>query len=415
MEKYKQTDIGVIPSDWEVKTIGSESTSFSGGTPDTANRSYYGGEINFLVSGDLNKIRISSVEGRITKEGYENSSAKMVSTDTLLIAMYGATAGVCAITAIEASINQAVLAIVTNEVVCNKYYLFHWWQFNKDNIVTTLTQGGQPNLSGNVIKQVYFPLPTIYEQTAIATALSDADSYITHLEKLIAKKRLIKQGAMQELLRPKEWWVVRRLGDVFEISGGYSATRDQLSDDGYCYLHYGDIHGSTKTFIDTNADFTQIPKLKIDIGKFSKKSLLQNGDVVFVDASEDDEGVSRHLVILNEGGVPFISGLHTIVARSKESSMDNLYKRYCFQTKFIKDQFKFYAVGTKVSGVSKSTIRNINIYLPTLKEQIFIGSILNDMDTDIATIEKQLAKAKSIKQGMMQQLLTGKIRLIPET
>ncbi|MBI5307009.1 MAG: restriction endonuclease subunit S, partial [Planctomycetes bacterium] len=231
-------------------------------------------------------------------------------------------------------------------------------------------------------------------------------------EKLIAKKRNIKQGAMQELLKPKEGWVMKKLGEIFTFSGGYSASREQLSNDGFCYLHYGDIHGAKKTFINVKNEYTEIPKLKISLKNVLPKSLLNDGDIVFVDASEDDEGTSRHIVVKNPDGVPYISGLHTIVAKSKADSVDNDYKRYCFQSAYIKGQFKFYAVGTKVSGISKTNIAKIEITLPSHDEQVRIAAIFSDMDAEISALETRLAKYKQIKQGMMQELLTGRTRLI---
>src|SRR5690606_7791138 len=100
----------------------------------------------------------------------------------------------------------------------------------------------QPKLNKQSCQKIKILSPPRQEQTAIATALSDMDGYISSLEKLIDKKRLIKQGAMQELLTPKEDWEERSFDDLFNISGGLTASRDQLGEDGICYLHYGDIH-----------------------------------------------------------------------------------------------------------------------------------------------------------------------------
>jgi len=145
-----------------------------------------------------------------------------------------------------------------------------------------------------------------------------------------------------------EHWHLKPLGDLFKFTGGFSASRDELSSEGYCYLHYGDIHKSSKAFIDVRAEYQDIPKLDIPLQRISLGSLLDDGDVVFVDASEDDEGTSKHVVIINNDRTPYISGLHTIVAKSKTDELDALYKRYCFQTSAIKRQFFFDAVGTKV-------------------------------------------------------------------
>ena len=277
------------------------------------------------------------------------------------------------------------------------------------------------SLNTKLLNSFEIAIPPLPEQRAIASALSDADKYITALEKLIAKKRAIRQGAMQELLTGKrklpgfdDEWVEKTLGDLFDFSGGVSASRKQLSNVGYPYLHYGDIHGAKRNFIDVCNDKT-IPRLDISLSNVSNNSLLQTGDVVFVDASEDDEGTSRHVVIRNSDNVPFISGLHTIVAKAKTEELDNLFLEYCFKSESVRNQFIFYSAGTKVKGVNRTQIAKINILFPVLKfEQHAIATILSDMDAEIDALTAKLKKARRIKQGMMSELLTGRIRLIQE-
>jgi type I restriction enzyme, S subunit len=281
---------------------------------------------------------------------------------------------------------------------------------------------------GSTIKHIYITIvnlmqiavpPTKTEQQAIAEALSDADGLIEGLENLIAKKRAIKQGAMQELLTGKRRlagfkgeWHQRSFGELFNFSGGLSASREQLSHSGHCYLHYGDIHTSAKNYIELDKERTSIPKLDVPIGKVNQSALLEDGDVVFVDASEDDEGTSKHLVISNPAREPFISGLHTIVAKAKTAELDKKYLRFCFQTKPVKNQFRFYAVGTKVSGISKGNVVKIALSYPSLPEQSAIAAVLFEMESELEILEAKLAKARQIKQGMMQELLTGRIRLV---
>ena len=289
---------------------------------------------------------------------------------------------------------------------------FHLEKLDAATSVPTLNRN---NLAGYLIA---IP-PTKAEQEAISEALRNFDSLIESLEQLFTKKRHLKQGAMQELLTGKKRlpgfrgeWEAKRLGELFAFSGGYTASRDQLSTEGYCYLHYGDIHKSTKTFIDTRVEIQDIPKLDVPLRKVSAGALLEDGDVVFVDASEDNEGTSKHVVIINQGNIPFISGLHTIVAKSKSGDLARDYRRYCFQTRAIQEQFLFYAVGTKVSGISKTNIAKINLPVPPVPEQKAIAAILVGMDAEITELESELVKTRALKQGMMQKLLTGEIRLI---
>jgi type I restriction enzyme S subunit len=176
-------------------------------------------------------------------------------------------------------------------------------------------------------------------------------------------------------------------------------------------LHYGDIHGATKTFVDVRADYQDIPKLNIHLKQVSSKSMLEDGDVVFVDASEDDEGTSRHVVVVNRDNIPFISGLHTIVAKSKTAELAHEYRRYCFQTSAIRQQFLFYAVGTKVSGISKTNIAKLTMPVPKIPEQRAIAEALSDVDALLGALEHLIAKKRDLKQAAMQQLLTGQTRL----
>ena len=187
--------------EWEVKRLGDIARVFSGGTPPTAVTSYYGGDIPWITSGDLNKSTIWDVEGRITAHGLENSSAKMIAENTLLIALYGATSGITAISRIQAAINQAVLAIIPK--ADDSVYLFFKLSYLKDWIISTYTQGGQPNLSGDIVKSIELSLPAVSEQIAIATVLSDMDAEITELEAQLAKARAVKQGMMHQLLTGK--------------------------------------------------------------------------------------------------------------------------------------------------------------------------------------------------------------------
>jgi type I restriction enzyme S subunit len=274
------------------------------------------------------------------------------------------------------------------------------------------------SISKSSLGELPVALPPLPEQHAIAAALGDVDGLLGGLDRLIAKKRDLKQAAMQQLLTGQTRlpgfsgeWEVKRLGELFAFSGGFSASRDQLSTDGHCYLHYGDIHGATKTSIDTDVDFQNIPKLNISLKRVSCASLLDDGDVVFVDASEDDAGTSKHIVVFNRKKKPFISGLHTIVAKEKTNEISHSFRKYCFKSAEIQAQFIFYAVGIKVSGVSKSNITKIFLSFPSLPEQIAIAEVLSAMDAELAALEQRREKTRALKQAMMQELLTGRTRL----
>lgn len=200
-DRLKNSELGEIPEDWEIDAIGNRCETYSGGTPTTSIKGYYGGEIKWIVSSDLNQGFISNVSGRITELGFQNSASRMIKGNTLLLALYGATSGTVAISKITAAINQAILAIVPERD--SSLFLYYWFNFNKHQIIESYVQGGQPNLSGAIIRNLKVVFPPFPEQTAIAQTLSDMDSEIAALEARAAKLAQIKQGLMQNLLTGK--------------------------------------------------------------------------------------------------------------------------------------------------------------------------------------------------------------------
>lgn len=189
-------------SKWKEVRLNQISTCYSGGTPSTQVPQYYDGNISFITSSDLNQRYINSVKGRLSNSGVENSSAKYVKKNTLLIALYGATAGTVAITHIEAAINQAVLAIVVNKNHCNNFIFFALEQY-KNTLVKKYRQGGQPNLNAKIIKSIKLRLPPLYEQKQIAHVLNTAQHEIELLKKITEQYRSQKRGLMHKLLTGK--------------------------------------------------------------------------------------------------------------------------------------------------------------------------------------------------------------------
>jgi type I restriction enzyme S subunit len=417
---YKQTDVGVIPEDWRYLAITKVARLESGHTPSKRHSSYWGGDINWISLFDtqgLSRNKIFTTEKTITDEGLNNSSARLLPAGTVVFSRT-ATVGKTSVMASSMATSQDFANYICGPELHNVFLVY---------LFRSMGRVWKALMAGSIHNTIYMPtfkalkilVPPVFEQKAIAEALSDIDELIESLEQLLTKKRQIKLGVMQELLTGRRRllgfsgsWKCISMGELFSFGGGFTASRNQLSTDGYCYLHYGDIHMSDRVYINVREEFQNIPKLNVPLRKINQRALLDDGDVVFVDASEDYEGISKYVVVSNPDKVSFISGLHTIVAKSKKNSMDDLYKRYCFQTSSVKEQFRFFAVGTKVSGISKSNIAKVLIQTPPLAEQAAIASVLASMDDEIYRVEDQIRKTCQLKQGMMQELLTGRIRLV---
>jgi type I restriction enzyme S subunit len=401
---YKQTEVGVIPDDWNPDYIENFAV-ITTGSKNTQDRVEDGQYPFFVRSQTVERINSYSFDGEAVLTARDG-----VGTGKVFHYIKG-----------RFDVHQRVYRISNFAERVNGYFFYLYFSTHFYNRIMQMTaKSSVDSVRRDMISRMQVALPpTEAEQRAIAEALSDVDGLLGGLDRLLAKKRDLKQAAMQQLLTGQTRlpgfhgeWEVKRLGDLFNFSGGYSASRDQLSTEGHCYLHYGDIHGSTKTCIDTAADFPNIPKLDIPLKRVSSASLLDDGDVVFVDASEDDAGTSKHVVVVNKNKKPFISGLHTIVAKSKTDELAHEYRRYCFQTPAIRQQFLFYSVGTKVSGISKSNMPKLTLSFPSVPEQTAIASVLSEMDGELAVLEERREKTRALKQAMMQELLTGKTRLL---
>lgn len=173
--------------------MGEVGTFFSGGTPLTTKRKYFDGEIPFIRSGEINSDKTSLF---ISEEGLNNSSAKMVEVGDLLYALYGATSGEVAISKIKGAINQAILCIRSK---MNNIFLHNYFLFQKENIIKTYLQGGQGNLSADIIKSLHISIPSIDEQNIIANFFITIDEKINRTVIQKDKTEQYKKGLLQKM------------------------------------------------------------------------------------------------------------------------------------------------------------------------------------------------------------------------
>lgn len=273
------------------------------------------------------------------------------------------------------------------------------------------------HISTDAIKSIEIMLPEYSEQVKIATALSDIDALIANLEKLIDKKKAIKQGAMQELLAGKRRlpgfegeWNTYRFGDIFVILPNNAFTRAEMSDSGVVKnIHYGDILTKYHEYI--SAESNEIPYIAstVDLSRFSDKCFVKSGDIIIADTAED-ETVGKALEVIMVSGL-MLSGQHTMLCRPQIPFAERFLGYYLNATCYH-EQLIPYITGTKVSSISKTSIAQTFLCVPGLQEQAAIADILTDMDSEIAKLEENLAKYRLVKQGMMSELLTGRIRLL---
>lgn len=199
--KYRQSELGLIPDEWEFKKVSQISKTFAGGTPDRENLNYYNGDIPWVKSGEVNQSIITKTEETITQEGLNNSSTKFVQKGTILVAMYGATAGKVALLDIEATTNQAILAIpLKND---NTFFIINMLEQHMSKLVFQAQGSGQPNLSKQMVDGMVLPIAPIKEQNQIAKILTTQDKKIEIEEITLSKLKDLKKGLMNGLLSGK--------------------------------------------------------------------------------------------------------------------------------------------------------------------------------------------------------------------
>lgn len=277
-------------------------------------------------------------------------------------------------------------------------------------------RSGIPKINRSELAEFRVALPSPTEQRAIAEALSDADRLLVALEAMIVKKRAIKQATMQQLLTGKTRLPgfsggrePRRLGDhVTFLRHGINSRAELTSDGAVKYLHYGDIHTTVDVHLEPSSK--EMPRLPADRARTLDR--LQDGDLVLVDASEDLEGVGKSVEIRGTCGEEVVSGLHTIAARFDKAVLADGFKAYLQFCPAFGDHLRRLAAGTKVYATNRAHVASVEMPLPGVEEQTAIAVVLADMDAEIDELEARREKARAIKQGMMQQLLTGWVRLV---
>ena len=200
---------------------------------------------------------------------------------------------------------------------------------------------------------------------------------------------------------PCDWVVDKTFGDLFDFYGGLGKSREELGDEGHAYLHYGDLHRGTFNVV-SHEQYEHLPKYDVTL-KGTETYLMEDGDVAFLDASEDLEGTSRAVLIDNPDNEPFIAGLHIIYGKSKDESIEKWYKQYITTPESVRKQFQRLAAGFKVYGVNRDTLPKIQLAYPqSTEEQSKIAEILMKWDEVIELQEKFLFVLEAKRTAILQ-------------
>lgn len=419
---YKQTEVGVIPGDWEVVEFGSALKEFRNGYAFSASGYASTGTpiitmAQIGLSGSF-QFDISKVN-KWDSEQQDSLKEFWVRDGDLLIAMTDVTPdknliGQMAIAKLDgiALLNQRVgLLRLKNEIAYSGYFSFLsclpvWKTYCKG--VASL--GVQANIGTSDIRKAKVPLPTVKEQTAIANALSDVDALISELEKLIAKKQAIKTATMQQLLTGRTrlpQFVLREDGTK---KGTKKSELGEIPED-WRVVILGDISnlnmGQSPSSGNYNAKGIGLPLIQGNADISNRKTIIRNyTSQITKKANKGDLLISVRAPV----GEVAIAEFDCCIGRGVCAIRYPNSYLYHWLINF-ESQWEKFSKGSTFDSINSDELRTIQLVLPSNEEQTAIATILSDMDTEIQALEQRLGKTRQIKQGMMQELLTGKTRL----
>lgn len=385
-KRMKQTEIGLLPEDWEVKKISQISQIRTGGknTQDKIENGPY----PFIV-------RSQTVE-RINSYSFDGVAVLTAGDGVGVGKVFHYLNG-------KFDYHQRVYSISHFEKDISGFYFFKYFQNNFYNRIMQMTaKSSVDSVRMETIADMQIPLPPLSEQKAIAEALSDADAWIESLEKLIAKKHLIKQGAMQELLTPNPStgsgdWEMKKLGDLAEVRDGTHQTPTYVENG----IPFYSVESVTKN------DFKNTKFITEEAHKLLTKTFrIEKGDILMTRIGS----IGDCKLVDWEVNASFYVSLALIKVRQGFSAS---YLCHYSKTENFRKEADVNSLQSAIpKKINLGPISNIKIEFPSLTEQTRIATILSDMDAELEAMESQLTKARQVKQGMMQELLTGRVRLV---
>ena len=373
--------------EWQPYRIGDISKTYSGGTPSTAKKEYYYGDIPFIKSGEINK---NCTEQYINEDAIKNSSAKKVKKGDLLLALYGATSGEVAISRIDGAINQAVLKIDNN---MDNYFQYNYFLKYKEQIIHKYLQGGQGNLSANIIKKLEFKFPELKEQEKISQFLLLIDEKIQLLEKKQEDYTKFKKYLMQQIFTQKlrfdfkDTWDKVLLKDVAFIPKKTKLTN---------------IEGLKLLTVKLHTKGIEInDRIKPKLTKRGRPYYIRRSGELLIGRQNFHNGGMGIVPKSLDGGI-CSNAISSFNVFEDKIDVNYLYYFLARPEYYIKSERLIGGTGQK--EFSEKELLKLKIDLPSLEEQNKIVDFLSNIDHKIEISENQLNKTQEFKKGLLQQM-----------
>ena len=387
-----------LPDGWEWKKLGDLTTTTSGGTPKRNEKLYWGGNIGWLKSGELNDGYITNVEEYITDEGLTKSSAKLFPKGTLLIAMYGATVGKLGILEIETTTNQAICGILNDKNKFETLFMFYYLKKIREKMIEDSFGGAQPNLSQTYIKDLDIPLPPLEEQKRIVVNLDNLfakiDKAIALHQKNIDEADIFMASVLNDVFAElEEKYKKRTIGSFSKVGTGATPLKNRND-----FYENGNINWITSKA--TNDDYVYESEQLITEIALNECRLKINPIgtiIVALYGQGKTRGQVSELMIESSTN----QALATIIVDENESI--NTYLKYFLKKSYFDIREK--ASGGTQPNLNLSIIKNIELSLPPLQIQQKVVAYLDE-------ISNKMEKIKQIQKEKMQSLKALKASIL---
>jgi type I restriction enzyme, S subunit len=416
---YKQTELGKIPNDWEIRKLEEVADLSAGGTPSRFRNDYWeNGIIPWVSSGEIRNNIINSSSEKITQLGLSQSAAKLFPKGTVLIAItgQGLTRGRTALLGIDATTNQSVVGVFCSKSIVNNIFLWYYLQNQYWNLRSISQGSNQAGLNLEILNSFRIMLPPILEQQKIASIFSKVDELIQKTDQIIEQSQRLKKGVMQRLLTkgightkfkkvrmgfrymveeyPEEWKIIR-LNEFCKVERGKFTHRPRDDPDyyggGYPFIQTGDIERSNGYV----QNFSQTLNEKgLSVSKLFPAGII----VITIAATIGSLAITTFPVCFPD----------SIVAIST-SKVNLKFLYYYLSTR--KTFLEICATVSAQPNINLETLRPLQILIPSIKEQEKIATILSNIDLNVEKQKIHRNKLALLKRGLMQKLLTGKIRV----
>ena len=383
--------------DWEQRKLGEVSDSYSGGTPTVGVKEYYGGQIPFIRSAEINS---DCTELFITEDGLKNSSARLVSKGDVLYALYGATSGEVGRARLNGAINQAILAIKPYAGY-DYEFISQWLRKSKQSIIETYLQGGQGNLSGTIVKDLVVQFPTLPEQEVIGTYFANLDHLITLHQRKYDKLINIKKSMLEKMF-PKEGenvpeirfdgftepWEQRKLTEFVEFFSGLTYTPNDVQKNGTLVLRSSNV---------SNGEVVDADNVYVNPQVVNSKN-VKVGDIVVVVRNGSRSLIGKHAQIKAFMPNTVIGAFMTGIRSECPEFTNALLNTSRFEEEIAMN------MGATINQITGYMFSKMEFKVPCLDEQKKIGSYFANLDRLITLHQRKLDKLKNIKASMLNKM-----------